>query len=124
MLQYPLFWYSAPSLLHRRIEQTFTHGFSHGRTGNRLKGKLLLLSFTSVAPEVSYRYGGPQHYPVDDFLPPYKQMSSLCGLQWCGYMYSGGLSYAVRHDEAEPARMREKAVRYAHMLVERLRSMW
>ena len=28
VLQYPLFWYSAPSLLHRWVEQTFTHGFS------------------------------------------------------------------------------------------------
>lgn len=31
VLQYPLFWYTAPSLLHRWIEKTFTHGFSHGK---------------------------------------------------------------------------------------------
>ncbi len=89
VLQYPLFWYSAPSLLHRWMEQTFTHGFSHGRTGDKLRGKQLVLSFTSGAPEEMYRYDGPQHYPIDDFLPAYKQMANLCGMEWCGYVYSG-----------------------------------
>lgn len=54
VLQYPLFWYSAPSLLHRWMEQTFTHGFSHGRTGDKLRSKQLVLSFTSGAPEEMY----------------------------------------------------------------------
>ena len=58
VFQFPLFWYSAPSLLHRWIEQTFVHGFSHGQTGDKLKGKKLILSFTSGAPEEMYCYGG------------------------------------------------------------------
>ena len=123
VLQYPLFWYSAPSLLHRWMEQTFTHGFSHGSTGDKLRGKQLVLSFTSGAPEEMYRTDGPQHYPIDDFLPAYKQMANLCGMEWCGYIYSGGLSYASRHDEAELARMKEKAIRHAHQLVEKLRGL-
>lgn len=120
VLQFPLFWYSAPSLLHRWMEQTFTHGFSHGRTGDKLKGKQLMLSFTSGAPEEMYRRGGLQNYPIDDFLIPYKQMANLCGLQWEGYVYSGGLSYASRHDEAELARMKEKAVNHAIRLAQEL----
>lgn len=123
VLQYPLFWYSAPSLLHRWMEQTFTHGFSHGRTGDKLRSKQLVLSFTSGAPEEMYRYDGPQHYPIDDFLPPYKQMANLCGMEWCGYVYSGGLLYASRHDTAELARMEAKAIRHAHLLVEKLKSL-
>lgn len=39
VLQFPIFWYSAPSILHRWMEETFVHGFSHGRTGDKLKGK-------------------------------------------------------------------------------------
>lgn len=37
VLQYPLFWYSAPSLLERWMEETFRHGFSHGSTGDKLR---------------------------------------------------------------------------------------
>lgn len=123
VLQYPIFWYSAPSLMHRWIEQTFTHGFSHGTTGDKLRGKQLVLSFTSGAPEEMYRQGGLQCYPIDDFLPAYKQMAKLCGLQWCDYIYSGELSYASRHDETELARMKDKAIQHAHLLVEKLKGM-
>ena len=123
VLEYPLFWYTAPSLLHRWIEKTFTHGFSHGRTGDKLKGKQLVLSFTTRAPEEMYSYNEPQQHPIDDFLIPYKQMAQLCQLEWCGYAYSGGLSYASRHDEKELARMKEKSIRHAHLLVEKLKGM-
>ena len=47
ILQFPFFWYSAPSILERWMEETFQHGFSHGRTGDKLKGKKLILSFTT-----------------------------------------------------------------------------
>ncbi len=50
VLQFPVFWYSAPSLLERWMEETFRHGFSHGSTGDKLKGKKLVLSFTTGAP--------------------------------------------------------------------------
>ena len=39
VLEFPIFWYSAPSILERWMEETFQHGFSHGRTGDKLKGK-------------------------------------------------------------------------------------
>jgi len=43
VLQYPMFWYSMPSLLERWMEETFRHGFSHGSNGNKLKGKKLIV---------------------------------------------------------------------------------
>lgn len=60
---------------------------------------------------------------IDDFLTPYKQMAHLCQLQWCGYVFSGGLSYASRHDEKELVRMKEKSIRHAQLLVEKLKGM-
>lgn len=123
VLQYPLFWYTAPSLLHRWIEKTFTHGFSHGKTGDKLKGKQLVLSFTAGAPEKMYSPEGPQQHSIDDFLTPYRQMAHLCQLEWSGYIFSGGLSYASRHDEKELARMKEKSIRHAQLLVEKLKGM-
>lgn len=79
-----------------------------------------MLSFTSGAHEEMYRQGGIQNYPIDDFLIPYKQMATLCGLHWNGYVYSGGLSYASRHDDVELSKMREKAVNHACRLVQEL----
>lgn len=120
VLQFPFFWYGMPSLLKKWIEDVFAHGFSHGSTGNKLHGKKLLLSFTSGAPEDMYRHGGLQNYTIEEFMPPYKQLASLCGLEWQGYVYSGGLSYANRTDEAALEQMRLRSVEHAQRVEEQI----
>ena len=50
VLQFPVYWFSMPSLLHRWMEETFLHGFSHGSTGDKLRGKTLIISYTTGAP--------------------------------------------------------------------------
>ena len=64
VLQFPVFWYSVPSILERWMEETFRHGFSHGSTGDKLKGKKLVLSFTTGAPEEMYSHDGPMGYTI------------------------------------------------------------
>lgn len=49
VLQFPIFWYAMPSLLSRWLEETFQHGFSHGSTGDKLKGKKLIASFAMLS---------------------------------------------------------------------------
>lgn len=116
VLQFPFFWYGVPSLMKKWIEDVFIHGFSHGSTGDKVRGKVLLLSFTSGAPEEMYREGGPQGFPIDDFLPPLKQFAALTGMTWGGFVYSGALSYASRHDVEQQATMHEKALAHADTL--------
>lgn len=123
VLQFPFFWYSVPSLMSRWIEEVFAHGFSHGSTGDKVSGKKLVVSFTSGAPEEMYQYGGLQNYPIEDFLPPLKQLANLCGMEWVGHVYSGGLSYASRHDEAKIEQMRTKAIAHAERLAEQLKTL-
>lgn len=120
ILQFPIFWYSMPSILHRWMEDVFVHGFSHGSTGDKLKGRKLLLSFTSGAPEEMYRHGGPQNYTIEELMPPFKQTATLCQLQWCGYIYTGGMSYSNRNDEQKLAQMHTKAIEHVNRLVEKL----
>ena len=89
VLQFPVFWYSAPSLLERWMEETFRHGFSHGSTGDKLKGKKLVLSFTTGAPAEMYSHEGPMGYTIDEFLPCYKATCKLCGMEFAGYVFTG-----------------------------------
>ena len=120
VLQFPFFWYGVPSLMHKWMEDVFVHGFSHGSKGKALTGKKLLVSFTSGAPEEMYQTGGIQGYPVDDFLIPLKQFAKACGMIWEGYIYSGGLPYASRHDDEKLNQMKEKAKRHAERVAEKL----
>ena len=120
VLQFPLFWYGVPALMKKWIEDVFVHGFSHGSTGDKVRGKKLVLSFTSGAPEEMYREGGLQNYEIEAFLPALKQFANLCGMQWGGFVYSGGLSYASRHDDEKLRQMEAKAKAHAERLAKHL----
>ncbi len=47
VFQYPTFWYSAPSIIHRFMEQVFLVGFALQPDGDKLRGKKMVLSLTS-----------------------------------------------------------------------------
>ena len=123
VMQFPFFWYSMPSIMHKYQEDVFQHGFSHGSKGKALVGKKLLISFTSGAPEEMYQQGGLQNYPIEDFLPPLKNFAALCNMDWAGFVYSGGLSYASRHDEEKLQAMREKAKLHADRVCAELKKL-
>lgn len=96
VFQFPVFWYSAPSLLQRWMEETFQHGFSHGSKGDKLKGKKLVLSFTTGAPEAMYSHDGAMGYDIEDFLPCFKATCRLTQMDYAGYIFTGGVSYGNR----------------------------
>ncbi|MDG0798419.1 NAD(P)H-dependent oxidoreductase [Pectobacterium punjabense] len=122
VLQFPFFWYGVPSLMKKWIEDVFVHGFSHGATGDKVKGKKLLLSFTSGAPESMYQYGGIQRYPIEDFLPPLKQFANLCRMEWAGHVYTGNLSYIAKSEE-QRVDMQARALAHAEKLIEKINSL-
>lgn len=123
VLQFPIFWYSAPSILERWMEQTFQHGFSHGRTGDRLKGKKLVLSFTTGAPASMYSHDGAMGYDIEEFLPCYKAACRLCQMEFSGFVYTGGVSYASRTSPELIARQNQASVEHAGRLIELLQKL-
>ena len=94
--QFPMFWFSAPSILERYIEQTFTHGFSHGSTGDKLKGKKLIISCTIGAPEELYQKDGLFGFKSEDYFHMFKSLCALTQMKFAGYICSYGNSYLMR----------------------------
>lgn len=117
VLQFPIFWYAMPSLMSKWMEDTFLHGFSHGAMGNKLKGKKVVASFTSGAEEAVYHKEAIRGYEIEEFLPPIKVTCSLCGMQFEGFVYTGGVSYRSRNDTEKLAEMKVKAVEHADRLI-------
>ncbi len=120
VLQFPIFWYSVPSLMKKWFEDIFIHGFSHGSTGKALAGKTLIASFTTGSPAEAYKHGGMQNYTLDEFLPPLIQLAAISGMNWGGYVHTGGVSYASRNDEAARKEIKEKSFQHAQRLMEKL----
>ena len=90
---YPIFWYGFPSLLERWVEVVFVHGFGHGSKG-KVKGKKLIAAFTTGAAESFYTHEGAFKYTVEEFFEPkLKNICGLCEINYCGYVFTGGVSY-------------------------------
>lgn len=123
VLQFPVFWYSAPSILERWMEDTFQHGFSHGSTGDKLKGKKLVLSFTTGAPEAMYSREGEMGYNIDEFLPCYKATCRLCQMEFVGYVYTGGVSYGNRTSSELIGQQNAASVEHAERLIQLIKTL-
>jgi len=117
VLQFPVFWYSFPSLMHRWMEDVFVHGFAHGSRGKALHGKKLLASFTTGAPEAMYTKGGPQLFSIDELIiPALKSTANLCGMEFAGYVYTGGVNTAGDPGDETLDAVRRKAEAHADRL--------
>ena len=42
---------------------------------------------------------------------------------WAGYVYSGGLSYASRHDDKKLRQMKEKGLSHAERVAEKVKAL-
>lgn len=121
VLQYPIFWYGIPSLLKKWMEVTFEHGFSHGSSGDKLKGKKLIASFTSGAPEEIYHKNELVGYEIEDFFPSIKATCALCQIDFEGFVYTGGVAYAIRETESDE--IIRKATEHSKRLIELINSL-
>lgn len=116
VFDFPFWWYSSPSLLHRYVEDTFTHGFAYGSAGVALKGKKFILSFTTGAPEDAYATGAMESYPIDAFLPPFLAVANLTGLVYKGAVISYGMALIDREDKKTKDEIIAKAKIHAEKL--------
>jgi len=82
LFQFPLFWYSTPSLLKEWQDLVLEHGFAYGAGGDKLAGKTLMLAITMAGPEDAYTPSGYQHFPLRTFLTPLEQTARLCKMRF------------------------------------------
>lgn len=82
VLQFPLFWYSMPSLLKEWFDLVWLHGFAYGRGSSVLIGKRLLCVVTTGGDAASYGAGGHNGYAIEEFLRPLERTAALCRMRW------------------------------------------
>jgi glutathione-regulated potassium-efflux system ancillary protein KefG len=82
VLQFPLYWYSAPSLLKEWIDLVWLHGFAYGLEGRALEGKTLACACSTGGSDEAYGPFGHNRYTIDEFLRPFEATAFLCGMRW------------------------------------------
>lgn len=116
ILQFPIMWYSCPSIMHKWMEEVLAYGFAYGSTGDKLKGKRLIASFTSGAPTDMYSRDGAQGMTIDDLMPPFAGVARHCQMIWSEYVYSGGMMLLGNADDQQLATLKERAKDHAYRL--------
>lgn len=92
VLQYPLFWYSTPSIVKEWLDLVLEHGFAYGAGGTALAGKTLMLAITAAGPAEAYTAQGYQGHPIRTFLTPMEQTARLCDMRFAPpYVLFGAL---------------------------------
>ncbi|WP_410683606.1 NAD(P)H-dependent oxidoreductase [Avibacterium paragallinarum] len=107
-------------MLKKWVDEVFVYGFAHGSTGDKLKDKKLVMSFTTGAAEL-YQPDGEMHHTVEQFLPAFQQLAFLCQMEWQPPVYSNGMTTIPNVSTPEQiAEVQAKAVAHAERLAAQL----
>lgn len=108
IFQYPLFWYSVPSILKEWIDSVFTYGFAFGKGNYQLEGKKIIVSFTTGSSSKDY----PDEV-VEKIVFPFKGLANFCKMNYITTVYSHEI--ANYSDDAK-----EKSVKNAEIHAKKL----
>lgn len=84
VFQFPLFWYSVPSLMKRWFDEVFSYGFAFGSEGDKLKGKKVIISVTTGGPAEGYTAEGYNGHTIYELLLPLRQTFNLAQMEYAG----------------------------------------
>lgn len=82
LFQFPLYWYSTPSILKEWQDLVLEYGFAYGTNGTALHGKQFMCIITAGGREDAYQSDGYNHYTIRELLHPIEQTASLIGMQY------------------------------------------
>ncbi|MEF2247491.1 NAD(P)H-dependent oxidoreductase [Paenibacillus sp. IITD108] len=79
IFQFPVWWYSCPSLLKQWFDDVLTYGWAYGEGGNKLHGKEWGLAVTAGGSDFAYTPQGYNHFPLEQLLRPFEVTASIIG---------------------------------------------
>ncbi|ELO1811362.1 NAD(P)H-dependent oxidoreductase [Vibrio fluvialis] len=82
IFQFPMYWYSTPSILKEWQDLVLEYGFAYGQDGTALHGKTLLCITSTGGKSESYQACGYNHYSVRELLRPIEQMAGMTGMHY------------------------------------------
>ena len=111
IFQFPLYWYSTPSIMKEYQDLVLEYGFAYGSEGRALEGKYFLTATTTGGPKEAYTLEGYQHFPLRQLLAPLEQTATLCHMTYLPPF----VLFAAGHAKAE-GRLDEHVKKYVRLL--------
>ena len=84
IFQFPLYWYSSPSLLKDWFDLVFTVDFAFSYTGEsfQLEGKKMLISITTAGAAERYIPAENNLFTIPNFLLPFHATANFCKMHF------------------------------------------
>ncbi|WRS29913.1 NAD(P)H-dependent oxidoreductase [Actinomycetaceae bacterium MB13-C1-2] len=79
IFQFPLYWYSSPSLLHQWLSEVLVDGWAYGNGGRKMADKLINVATTIGSPAESYTAEGAVGFTIDQVLVPFAATAVFVG---------------------------------------------
>ena len=73
IFQFPIYWFSSPSILKTWFDEVLTHGWAYGRNGgDKLEERKVALAVTTGVRAEDYSVNGRYHYTLAQLLTPFE----------------------------------------------------
>lgn len=90
VFQFPLYWYSAPSILKEWQDKVLGYGFAYGPDGSKLAGKESKIVVSAGSPEYAYQAGFYNNFTLSEYLRPLQSTILFTGMEFRGIFASYG----------------------------------
>ena len=79
---HPFYWYSCPPLMKQWIDMVLEFNWAYGPNGKALHNKICLNVITTGGSKEMYCSEGNNSFTVRQFLRPFEQTATLCGMTY------------------------------------------
>ncbi|GMA08412.1 general stress protein 14 [Tetragenococcus halophilus subsp. flandriensis] len=107
IFQFPFYWYSAPALLKKWLEEVIVYGWAFGTNGDKMQNKEFLPAVTTGVDQEGYSAEGLVKFSVPELLRPLEATTNFVG----AYYLAPFVVHGVGHQTDE--QIEEKAKHYA-----------
>lgn len=112
IFQFPLYWYSSPSILKEWQDLVLEYGWAYGSQGKALQGKMFFLAFTAGADLSTYQCHGYNLSSIAELTSPFRSMANLCLLNYFPPFVVTGVHRGLPEPEVI-----EYAKEYRHLII-------
>jgi putative NADPH-quinone reductase len=77
IFQYPLYWYSTPSLLKKWFDTVLEYGWAYGPDGSKTAGKEIGVAISTYGTEASYQATGSNRFTLQEILRPMEALAQF-----------------------------------------------
>ena len=121
VLQFPIFWYTMPSIMQKWFEDVFVYGFAYWSAWHKLKWKKLIVSFTTWDSDETYVLWAEQWYPSEMFLISLQRIAAKCWLEWSWVFHTWWINPFVEWEKRQE--LDENIRKHSEKLLEKIKSL-